>query len=299
LGTLSYSFVHAFYMGMVIYIKYYKPVTPVFQKEFFNKISLTGVTQIINQLLILLLGVCFVGMKPGGYSYARYAESITYFVFVLVAGNLGSVIAPLLSKLKDNKTEFQLACENFFSMTLFLMIFPTVFMFLKSDLIIGAIYKSNSTTNLSFISLALRHASLGTPFWCLQRILLTFFTSRGNLMQQNICTTINNLFTFMGTILLYKYDFLGVIWGMNIGIMAVVLYLLYTSYKYDIFRISTKIIINIFLKIIVCIFLIKILFYNFSSGNTLGILLTASCSYLLYCLIFYKDMRFFLTRNNL
>jgi putative peptidoglycan lipid II flippase len=299
LGTLSYSTIHAIYMAIIIYRKYYSYQTPVFDRNFFKKISVTGVVQVINNIIFLLMGVLFVGMKSGGYSYVEYAERLSYFVFVLVAGNLSNVISPVLSKLKDNKVDFQKCCEQFFSMTMFLVIFPTVFMFVQHDIITRSIYTANAKTNLASISIALKYVALGTPFWCFQRILLTFFSSQGNLNQQNLCTFMYNMITLLMGVLLRKWDYLGIVWSMNIAIICVVIYLFYVCYKTDTFKITPPIIYDSFIKIMLSFFLMQNIFGKiFISTNMWWLLLKAFGVYTIYCLFCYKDIKFFSNQKN-
>lgn len=294
LGTLSYSVVHAIYMGIILYKKYYMPSKPIFNKEFFKKISSTGIVQIVNNILFLLMGKLFFHMKAGGYSYVEYSERLSYFVFVLVAGNLSNIITPVLSKLRDNKEALQRSCEMFVSMTMFLVIFPTVFMFIKHDLITRAIYTATANTNLENISTALRYVSLGIPLWCFQRIFLTFFTSQGYLKQQNITTLLYNILTFAISALLYKYDFIGIILGMNISMTVVILYLLVECHRNQVFSLTLDNIKDAVLKIVISGILIKYVFdFVYPTGNMWIILIKAVFIYAFYCLFCYKDIKIF------
>jgi peptidoglycan biosynthesis protein MviN/MurJ (putative lipid II flippase) len=293
-GTLSYSAVHALYMWLVIYKKYYLYSPPIVNKEFFHKISITGGIQLVNQIIVLLLGVLFSRMKPGGFSYTRYADSLTYFVFALVAGNLSNVVSPMLSKMKDDILLYQKTCEKIFSMTIFLVLFPTIFIFINSQIITNFVYVKNSTTNLYYISLAIKHAVICTPFWCLQRILLTFFTAKGNLIQQNISTTIHNILHFLFCcVLLHKFDFIGVIWSVNIATIAVVFYLLYAGHRSKTFILKFENIYMICSKIFiatVCIYILPICIKDALYKTILKIIF----SICIYCLIFYQDLQFFI-----
>lgn len=294
IGTLSYSTVHALYMGIIIYNKYYTYSPPIFRREFFSKISITGAVQIINQILFILMNFLFVRMKAGGYSYVQYSERLSYFVFVLTVGNLSDIIAPALAKIKENKEEFQEACERFFSMAVFLVIFPAMFMYIHHGIIVKAIYTSNTATNLNNISIALKYVSIGTPFWCFQRLLLTFFTSRGSLSQQNASTLMYNIVTFLSGVFLYRYDFIGIVWSMNIGVMVVVSYLFFTCYRQNIFHLTLDVIRDALVKIVFCSFLLTYVFTFYTSTSMLVILLKALFCYIIYCLFCYKDIQFFL-----
>jgi putative peptidoglycan lipid II flippase len=188
-GTVSYSFIHAIYMGIVVYFKHIKNtqnIKLIRNNQFFSKVASVGIAQLVNNIIYLGVSVLLINMKTGSYSYVEYAERVTYFIFTLVAGNLSSVISPILAKAAGNNQLFQNLCNRFFSMTMFLVIFPTIMVYLHSDIVTNIIYTKNAKTNLDLISVALKFAVLGSPFWCLQRVLVTMFLSRGRVQEQNI-----------------------------------------------------------------------------------------------------------------
>lgn len=294
IGTLSYTFVHALYMGIVIYIKHYKSVKPSYDKSFYKKISVTGGFQLIQNILFILMNGLFFRMKPGGYSYVEYADRLTMFVFMLIAHNLSQIITPILSKLKDIPEEYKKNCKNFFSMTMYLLILPTVFMFLYSNEIVKAIYTTNKKTNLDLLGTALKHVAISMPFWNAKRMLLTFFECKKELKQQNITGLIYSFSTFILGVIFMKYkifsqDHLAIIWSMNLGVMIEILYLLYASHKKNIFTLDFKIILDLLLKTIVSIIIIYIINYFIISNNMWFILLKGSISLGIFAGIFYKD----------
>lgn len=294
IGTLSYTFVHALYMGIVIYIKHYKFVKPSFDKSFYKKISVTGGIQIIQNILFILINGLFFRMKTGGYSYVEYADRLTMFVFMLVAGNLSQIITPILSRLKDIPEEYKKNCEKFFAMTMYLLILPTVFMFLYSNEIVKAIYTANKKTNLDLLGTALKHAAISMPFWNAKRMLLTFFECKKELKQQNITGLIYSFSTFILGAIFMKYeifsqDHLAIIWSMNLGVIIEILYLLYASHKKEIFTLNFNIILDLLLKTIVSIIIIYIINYFILSNNMWFILLKGSISLGIFAGIFYKD----------
>lgn len=299
LGTLSYTFVHAIYMGIVIFVKHYKTVKPSYDLSFYRKISVTGGMQIVNNLLFIAMNYIFIRMKPGGYSYVEYSERLTMLVFMLVAGNLSQIITPILSKLKDSPEEYKKECKKFFSMNIYLLIVPTVFMFLYSKEIIYSVYTINKKTNLSLLGIALKHAAISMPFWNMKRMLLTFFECKKELKQQNITGLIYNvsvvlLGAFFIKYKIFAYDHLAIIWSMNLGVMIEILYLLYASYKKDIFIFNFSVLVDMLIKIIFSIFIIYGINYLISYNNMWWIILKGVLSLGIFALIFYKDtIRFF------
>jgi peptidoglycan biosynthesis protein MviN/MurJ (putative lipid II flippase) len=299
LGTLSYTFVHALYMGIVIYLKHYKSVKPSYDMSFYKKISVTGGIQVITNILFILMNALFVRMKPGGYSYVEYSERLTMFVFMLVANNLSQIITPILSKLKDMPEEYRENCKKFFSMTMYLVILPTIFMFLYANEIIKAVYTNNGKTNLDLLGNALKHVAISMPFWNIKRMLLTFFECKRELKQQNITGLIYNISIFVLGLFFMKYeifshDHLAIIWSWNLGVMIEIVYLLYASHKKEIFTLNFNIILDLFLHTISSIAIIYTVNYFIINNSIWFILLKGTISLGIFAGIFYKDtIKFF------
>lgn len=303
-GTVSYSFIHALYMGLIIYFKHIKDLKDIkmsIEKEFFARVGSIGLAQVVNNLIYLCMGWLFVTMKTGSYSYVEYAERITYFIFTLVAGNLSSVISPILSRVVHDEEMFQMLCNRFFSMTMFLSIFPTALVFLHTDTVTHIIYTANAKTNLNLISFALKYAVVATPFWCLQRILLTMFLSRGEVKQQNIVSISYKIIFLVAGYITRSYDTLGVIWSMNIGVICAVTYLIISAYYKKIFNLNLQTFSRILMQISVSYFLLKYLFSLLPNiivwSAAFTFFLKVIILYIIYGFIFYKDVKLFLYKE--
>lgn len=304
IGTLSYSTIHAIYMGIVIFIKYFKWEIPTFNKAFLKKMTFTGSTQVINNILFIFMFKILSNMKTGGYSYVEYSERLSMFVFMLIANNLSQVATPILSQLNNSCSlkEYENTCNKFFSMSIYLIIVPTVLMFFHSSEIINTIYTNNNKTNLVILGNALKHVAVSMPFWNIKRMLATFFIAKKELKQQNISGLIYNFFNVILAYIFLKknffiYDHIAVIWAMNFSVLIEIIYLFYESYKTNIFKFNIPLIFDIFFKIIVSIilyYLIELIPNPFSFINSMFfIIIKGLMNFGIFAAIFYKDTKFF------
>jgi peptidoglycan biosynthesis protein MviN/MurJ (putative lipid II flippase) len=307
IGTLSYSTIHAIYMGIIIFIKHFRFEKPTLNKQFYKKIFFTGNYQVLNNILFLYTLKILSTMKPGAYSYVEYSERLSMFIFMLVANNLSHIASPLLSKFSDSPSEYKSLCGKFFSMSIYLTIVPTVVMFFNSDGIIKAVYTANSKTNLSILENALKHVAVSIPFWNIKRMLVTFFMSKKEVKQSNISGLIYTIFNLILTFIfvkwnLFKYDHIGAIWAMNISVLLEIIYLFYESYKIDVFKLNQKLIFNILLKVLVAIsiyYLIELIKNPFIFIKPMWfIILKALINFIIFALIFYKDTKFFFFKKR-
>ncbi|OED45502.1 hypothetical protein AB836_01235 [Rickettsiales bacterium (ex Bugula neritina AB1)] len=297
IGTIGYQLLHVLYMLFILVKKYNFFTGYFFSKKFFKSISSMGFFQFINQIITLLFNFLFFRLKSGDFSYVEYGERITQFVFMLVAANLSSVISPLLAKNKHSE-KFQEYVKKFFFFGSFAFIFPTIFMFFKSDMIVNLLYSSNKNTNIIWINQSLKISSLAIPFWCSTRLLETFLLTKFKNNSYNIGYLIYNITYLCTAVKLLKYGFIGCVWSLNLGIFARTLYLLYQCHIYNILSINYDLILNIFYKILWAFLLIKYVhsyFFIFKSIwiNLSGILFM----FLIYAMIFQKDFIMFFSKE--
>lgn len=291
IGTVGYQFVHVVYMCIFILRKYNFSKNYFFSKDFFKSVSHMGFFQFLNQFITLLFTFLFFRMKSGDFSYMEYGERITQFVFVLVAHNLSSVISPLLARHK-NSEHFRDYVEKFLSLGIAAFVFPTIFMFVNSNMVTSLLYSANANTNLHWINLSLKFSAISIPFWCLARLLETFLLAKSRFQSYNIASLIYNLVYLIACIPLFKYGFIGIIWSLNIGIFSRTLYLLYQNHKHNIFSVNYKLIVLTLHKILVAFILIKYIhpyFFHFTNLwiNFAGIVVMFG----IYVLYFNNDFK--------